>query len=195
MTVKPIIRMGNPTLRRIAEPIDDPTSPEIRDLVADMRESLKEVGGVGLAAPQIAVPKRLVIFEVPAERAEAEDGEAAEPVSSTVLVNPLITPLSDEIEMEWEGCLSVPGLRGLVPRHTHIRYTGLTLEGTPVDVEAKGFHARVVQHECDHLDGILYPQRMTDLRYLVYEEEVPAFMEGLKADAQEAGAEKEKADD
>lgn len=201
MTVKPIIKMGNPVLRRIATPIEDPTAPEIQALVADMQASLTEVGGVGLAAPQIAVSKRLVIFEVPAERAEAEDGDAAEPVGSTVLVNPVITPLSDEMELGWEGCLSVPGLRGLVPRHTHIRYTGLTLEGAPVEVEATGFHARVVQHECDHLEGILYPQRMTDLRYLVYEEEVPAFMEGLKVDAEQRAAEapetpkKEPADD
>jgi len=184
MTIQPIIKMGNPALRGIAEPISDPTAAEIAELVQDMRDSLTAVGGVGLAAPQIAVPKRLVIFEVPAERAESEDGEAAEEggVPSTILINPVIEPLNEEKALGWEGCLSVPGLRGLVPRYTHIRYSGLRLDGTKIECEAKGFHARVVQHECDHLDGILYPERMTNLRYLVYESEVPAFMEGLAAE-------------
>lgn len=187
MAVKPIIKMGNPVLRRIADSIDDPTSEEIRALVDDMKDSMAEVGGVGLAAPQIDVPLSLVIFDVPADRMRSEDGEgegASEALPPTVLINPQITPLDDEQILGWEGCLSVPGLRGLVPRYTHIRYTGLDLDGNAVDVEAKGFHARVVQHECDHLNGILYPERMTDLSYLVYESEMQAFMESFEASAE-----------
>ncbi|MEH6548216.1 MAG: peptide deformylase [Sneathiella sp.] len=185
MTVQSILKMGNPILRRVADPIEDPTSDEVRALVADMRDSLDSVGGVGLAAPQIGVPLALVIFEVPAERAQAADGEQAEGVASTVLINPVVEPLSDETALDWEGCLSVPGLRGVVPRHTHIRYSGLDLDGNKVSVEADGFHARVVQHECDHLHGILYPQRMTDMRYLVYEEEMEAFMDSLRGPAED----------
>ena len=184
MAVKPIVKMGNPVLRGIADSIDDPTSEEIRALVDDMKDSLAEVGGVGLAAPQIGVPLSLVIFEVPADRMQSEDGEGESPAVAlppTILVNPQITPMGDEQVLGWEGCLSVPGLRGLVPRYTHIRYTGLDLQGNEVDVEATGFHARVVQHECDHLIGILYPQRMTDLSYLVYESEMQAFMESFEA--------------
>lgn len=186
MTVQPILKMGNPILRRVADPIEDPTSDEVCALVADMRDSLAAVGGVGLAAPQIGVPLALVIFEVPAARAQAADGEEAEAVEATVLINPVIEPLSDETALDWEGCLSVPGLRGVVPRHTHIRYSGLDLEGSRISVEAEGFHARVVQHECDHLNGILYPQRMTDMRYLVYEEEMEAFMDSLRGPAEVA---------
>ncbi|MEH6526779.1 MAG: peptide deformylase [Sneathiella sp.] len=185
MTVQSILKMGNPILRRVADPIEDPTSDEVRALVADMRDSLKAVGGVGLAAPQIGVPLALVIFEVPAARAQAADGEEAEGVASTVLINPVVEPLSDETALDWEGCLSVPDLRGVVPRHTHIRYSGVDLDGNKVSVEADGFHARVVQHECDHLHGILYPQRMTDMRYLVYEEEMEAFMDSLRGPAED----------
>ena len=183
MAIKDILKMGNPLLREKAELLHPPFGDEIYQLVEDMRDSLKSVGGVGLAAPQIGVSKSLVIFEVPADRVEMEDGEIAEGVPSTVLINPKIEPLSDEVELGWEGCLSVPGLRGLVPRHTHIRYTGLALDGGAIDVEAYGFHARVVQHECDHLFGVLYPERMTDLRYLMYESEVNAFMENLRIEA------------
>ncbi len=179
MTIKPILKMGNPILRRIAEPVDDPQSDEIRNLVEEMNRSMEEVGGVGLAAPQIGISLQLVIYEVPAARMQSEDDETAMAIPPTILVNPVITPLSDEKDLGWEGCLSVPGLRGLVPRYTNIRYAGLTLEGQKVEVEATGFHARVVQHECDHLDGILYPERMTDLKFLVYETEMQAFMEGF----------------
>ena len=185
MTVQPILKMGNPILRQVADPIEDPTSDTVRTLVSDMRDSLAAVGGVGLAAPQIGVPLALVIFEVPAARAKAADGEEAEGVPSTVLINPVIEPLTDETALDWEGCLSVPGLRGVVPRYTRIRYSGLDLDGNKISAEAKGFHARVVQHECDHLHGILYPQRMTDMRYLVYEEEMKAFMESLRPPAEE----------
>ena len=193
MTVQAILKMGNPILRQVADPIEDPTSDDVRALVADMRDSLKAVGGVGLAAPQIGVPLALVIFEVPAERAQAADGEEADGVAATVLINPVIEPLTDETALDWEGCLSVPGLRGVVPRHTHIRYSGLDLDGNRISVEAQGFHARVVQHECDHLNGILYPQRMTDMRYLVYEEEMEAFMDSLRPPAEDgAGTEPEE---
>jgi peptide deformylase len=185
MTVQAILKMGNPILMQVAKPIENPTSDAIRALVSDMRESLATVGGVGLAAPQIGVSLALVIFEVPEERVTTADGEGAEAIPSTVLINPVIEPLSEEMALDWEGCLSVPGLRGVVPRHTHIRYSGLDLDGNKVSVEAKGFHARVVQHECDHLQGILYPQRMTDMRYLVYEEEMEAFMESLRPPAKE----------
>jgi|TARA_R110001606_G_scaffold3642_19_gene16510 peptide deformylase len=185
MAIRDILKMGNPLLREVAAPIHPPFGDEIEQLVADMQDSLAAVGGVGLAAPQIGVSKSLVIFEVPEERVQREDGEMAESVPATILINPVIEPLSDDIELGWEGCLSVPGLRGLVPRHTHIRYRGLGIDGGAIDVEARGFHARVVQHECDHLFGILYPERMTDMRYLVYESEVEAFMEGLRTSAAE----------
>lgn len=186
MAIRDILKMGNPILRLPAEPLTPPFGDEVYQLVEDMRESLEAVGGVGLAAPQIGISKSLVIFEVPAERVEMEEGDMAESVPSTVLINPKIEPLSDEIELGWEGCLSVPGMRGLVPRHTHIRYSGLGLNGKDISVEARGFHARVVQHECDHLFGILYPERMTDMRYLMYESEVQAFMEDLREKSEPA---------
>ncbi|MCF8467212.1 MAG: peptide deformylase [Sneathiella sp.] len=180
MAIREILKMGNPLLREPAALLHPPFGDEIYQLVEDMRASLKAVGGVGLAAPQIGVPKSLVLFEVPADRVEMEEGGVAEGIPSTILINPRIEPLSDEIELGWEGCLSVPGLRGLVPRYSHIRYRALGLDGGAIDVEARGFHARVVQHECDHLLGILYPERMADLRYLMYESEVQAFMAGLR---------------
>ncbi|TNE42531.1 MAG: peptide deformylase [Alphaproteobacteria bacterium] len=180
MAVRDILKMGNPLLRTAAAEVKNPASSEIAALLQDMRDSMAAAGGVGIAAPQIGISKQVVIFEVPQARVEKEDGDGARGVPSTVLINPKIEPLSDEIALGWEGCLSVPGLRGLVPRYTHIRYRGLDAEGGAIDVEAKGFHARVVQHECDHLLGILYPERMTDMRFLVYESEAKAFMEGLQ---------------
>jgi len=167
-----IARMGHPVLRRTADPVSDPTSQEIKNLVNDIIETMADAQGAGLAAPQVHVPLRLVIFHVPGARAMAEDGAAGTSVPLTVLINPIIEPLTDEKRLGWEGCLSVPGLRGAVPLHTAIRYTGLDAKGDPVDMEAQGFHARVVQHECDHLDGILYPQRMTDLSLLMFNEEM-----------------------
>jgi peptide deformylase len=169
MAILKIARMGHPVLRRQAEPVVDPTAPEVARLVADMAETLDDIGGAGLAAPQVHVPQRLVIFRVPAERTTGAEADA--PMPLTVLVNPVIEPLDETIELGWEGCLSVPGLRGAVPRHARIRYRAATPEGGTVDRVAEGFHARVVQHECDHLDGVLYPQRMTDLRLLVFAEE------------------------
>ncbi|WP_413208391.1 peptide deformylase [Rhodospirillum sp. A1_3_36] len=180
MALLKIARMGTPVLAGVAKPVADPTAPEIVRLVEDMRETLADSGGVGLAAPQVHVPLRLVIFHVPSSR--TGEGEGAIP--ETVLINPVITPLSagrpegegeagaDEMAEDWEGCLSLPGLTGRVPRHTHIRYDGVDLTGAPISREAKGFHARVVQHECDHLDGILYPMRMTDMAEFGFVEEM-----------------------
>ena len=170
MSILKIARMGHPVLRRIAEPVADPRHPEIRRLVADMIETLADVRGAGLAAPQVHVPLRLVIFTVPSERLSGRPDDTA--AGLTVLANPVIEPLPGSPELGWEGCLSVPGLRGAVPRHARIRYRGLDLTGERLEREVEGFHARVVQHECDHLDGILYPQRMTDHRLLVFLEEV-----------------------
>jgi peptide deformylase len=164
-----IARMGNPVLRRRAEPVADPAAPAVRTLVEDMLETMEDANGAGLAAPQVHVPLRVVVFHVPEARA-AREGE--EPVPLTVLINPEIEPLSPETAEGWEACLSVPGLAGVVPRFTHVRYRGLGLDGAPIEREARGFHARVVQHECDHLDGILYPQRMADLSLLVFADEM-----------------------
>ncbi len=174
MALLKIARMGHPVLRKPAEPVEDATAPSIHALVRDMAETLADAGGVGLAATQVHVPLRVVLFRVPKERArdsEAPEGSPDGPVPFTVLINPVITPLSDERESDWEACLSVPGLSGYVPRYRRIRYAGLDLRGHSIDREAAGFHARVVQHECDHLDGILYPQRMTDLTMLGFLEE------------------------
>lgn len=186
MAILKIARMGHPVLRRRAAPVADPTSPEIRHLVQDMLETMADAGGTGLAAPQVHVPLRLVVFFVAGRRAALEDGPledwplenwpgaagGREDVPLTVLVNPEIEPLTEATALGPEACLSVPGLVGQVPRLTRIRYRGLTLEGAPLEREAAGFHARVVQHECDHLDGLLYPQRMTDLSLLAFASEV-----------------------
>ena len=174
MAILKIARMGHPVLRRVADPVVDPTAPDVRRLVRDMLETLEDIGGVGLAAPQVHVSRRVVIFEVPAERAaRGSNGETPlEGVPMTVLINPVIEPLADDKELGWEACLSVPGLTGAVPRLTRIRYHGYGLQGERIDREASGFHARVVQHECDHLDGVLYPQRMTDLSLLSFAEEL-----------------------
>lgn len=169
MAVLKIARMGHPVLRRRAKTVADPTAPDIRALIRDMIETLDDIGGAGLAAPQVHVPLRVVIFQVPPERLTGKAGDSAQDL--TALVNPVIEPLGDEKEIGWEGCLSVPGLRGAVPRFVRIRYRGMTPEGTPIDRTVAGFHARVVQHECDHLDGILYPQRMADMRLLTFVEE------------------------
>jgi len=177
MAILKIARMGHPVLRRVADPVADAAALEIRRLVADMLETLEDIGGIGLAAPQVHVSRRVVIFEVPAERA-ARDGNGADPaagtggVPMTVLINPEIEPLADDKALGWEACLSVPGLTGAVPRWTRIRYRGFGIKGERIEREASGFHARVVQHECDHLDGILYPQRMTDLSLLAFAEEL-----------------------
>ncbi len=167
MAILKIARMGHPVLKCKADAVKDPTASEIQQLINDMRETMADAGGVGLAAPQVHVPLRLVIFEIPETRL-GEDHETTEELVSQVLINPIVTPLSEELTSGWEGCLSVPEVRGAVPRHTNIHYQGVDEKGTLIDREAHGFHARVVQHECDHLDGVLYPMRMTDLSSLHY---------------------------
>ena len=159
MTVREILKMGDPRLLRVAKPVEQFDTPEMRELIADMFETMKHANGAGLAAPQIGVDLQLVIYGYDSNPRYPE----APPVPRTVLINPVITPLGDEEVDGWEGCLSVPGLRGVVPRWERIRYTGVDELGHPIDREADGFHARVVQHECDHLIGRLYPTRMRDL--------------------------------
>ena len=203
MAILKIARLGHPVLGQVAAPIEDPGAPELGQLVADMLDTMEDAGGTGLAAPQVYVPRRLVIFFVSAGRAQreerraegpgsgenpaeaAEEGGEAEEVEEvplTVLINPVIevlvtpgvAPGGEEMVTSWESCLSVPGLAGRVPRHRAIRYSGIGLDGQEIAREARGFHARVVQHECDHLDGILYPQRMTDLSTLSFTSELGA---------------------
>ena len=186
MAILKIARMGHPVLRRPAEPVENPTSPEVRALVKDMVATMIDANGAGLAAPQIYESKRIVIFQAPASRATPgldEDEAYDHQAPLTVLINPEIEILGPEMEDGWEGCLSVPGMRGVVPRYTHIRYRGVGLDGNIIERVARGFHARVVQHECDHLDGILYPQRMADLSRLIFETEASHWM----APAQEDG--------
>lgn len=166
MAARPVLRMGHPVLRQVAAPVAQFDTAELRELVRDMDDTMRALDGAGIAAPQIGVSTRVVIFEVAANPRYPQ----AEPVPYTVLVNPTLEPLGDEREDGWEGCLSVPGLRGLVPRFRRLRYRGFDLEGRPIDRTVSGFHARVVQHEVDHLDGILYPMRITDLRNLGYED-------------------------
>ncbi len=159
MAIKQILRMGDPRLLQSAEPITNFGSRELRDLLADMRDTMHALNGVGLAAPQIGVGLRVVIFGVEKNPRYPD----AEEVPQTVLINPVISYLSDAMEEGWEGCLSVPGMRGQVPRYLQLRYQGRDENGTAIDRSVSGFHARVVQHECDHLDGILYPMRIRDL--------------------------------
>lgn len=170
MAVKTVLRMGDPRLRRVAEPVRAFDTPELHALIADMKDTMHAYQGAGLAAPQIGVSLRVAIFGVEATPRYPD----VEPVPFTVLINPEIEPLDDEIADGWEGCLSVPGMRGIVPRHLRIRYRGLDPLGRPIDRTVAGFHARVVQHECDHLDGILYPERMRDLGTLGFLEELNA---------------------
>lgn len=168
MAILKIAKMGHPVLRRPAEEVVDPTAPEIRRLAQDMLETMEDADGAGLAAPQVHVPLRVVIFHVPAGR----DEENPQSVPLSVLINPVVEPLTDEVKTDWEGCLSVPGMMGAVPRFTKVRYRAVSLEGEPIDRVAEGFHARVAQHECDHLDGILYPQQMDDLSLLMFSDQL-----------------------
>ncbi|AKQ57136.1 peptide deformylase [Bordetella hinzii] len=164
--IHPILKMGDPRLLRVAAPVEDFGSPALGQLIEDMFETMIHAKGVGLAAPQIGVDLQLVIFGF--ERNPRYPDAPAVP--QTVLCNPVITPLSDEMDEGWEGCLSVPGLRGLVPRYRHIRYQGMDPDGRAIDREASDFHARVVQHECDHLIGRLYPSRIRDFSQFGYTE-------------------------
>lgn len=166
MTVRALLKMGDPRLLAPAAPVTAFDTAELEALIADMFDTMTVSGGVGLAAPQIGVGLQVVVFGF--ERSERYPD--APPVPQTVLLNPVITPLDDVTEEGWEGCLSVPGLRGMVPRSVKIRYQGFDPQGQPIDRIAEGFHARVVQHECDHLLGVLYPMRIKDFRRFGYTE-------------------------
>jgi peptide deformylase len=166
MTVHRVLKMGDPRLFQKSEPVTEFDSPELQALIQDMFDTMAALNGAGLAAPQIGVLKRIVIFGVEANPRYPN----VEPVPTTVLINPEIEFLTAATEDGWEGCLSVPGMRGLVSRCTHLRYRGVDVHGNPFAREASGFHARVVQHECDHLDGILYPMRLKDMRLFGYED-------------------------
>jgi peptide deformylase len=159
MAIRDVLKMGDPRLLSIAEPVRAFATPELAALLGDMRDTMNDLNGAGLAAPQIGVGLRVVIFGMEAHPNHPEE----DPIPFTVLINPELTPLSEDMEEGWEGCLSVPGMRGLVPRYRHLRYTGFDPQGQPIDRTVSDFHARVVQHEVDHLDGILYPQRILDL--------------------------------
>ena len=160
MAVRPVLRMGDPLLLQVAKPVERFNTPELHSLLADMKDTMASLNGAGLAAPQIGVSLQVVIFGVGNNPRYPQ----AEEVPYTELINPVLEPLSDTMEEGWEGCLSVPGMRGLVPRHTNLRYRGFDPQGQPIDRTVSGFHARVVQHEVDHLLGILYPMRIQDLR-------------------------------
>ena len=182
MSLLKIAKMGNPVLHQIAKRVDDPSSSEIKAIVSDMLETLEDSEGIGLAAPQVHIPKRGVVFLVPESGVGmSEDDEVEEEEELTIMVNPEIEPLTDEKELDWEACLSVPNMMGCVPTHIKIRYSWIDLSGLRQERVAAGFHARAVQHECDHLDGILYPMRMHDLRLFGYSDEVKRNQELIKA--------------
>lgn len=158
--------MGDPRLLRVAQPVEAFDTPALHALIADMQDTMAALNGAGLAAPQIGVDLRVVIFGIEANPRYPQ----AETVPFTILLNPVLTPLGSEEEEGWEGCLSVPGMRGVVPRYSRLRYSGFDPLGNPIEREVNGFHARVVQHECDHLDGILYPMRVRDFRQFGFTE-------------------------
>ena len=166
MTIRRIAKMGHPVLRKPAAPVADPTDPEVARLAADMRDTLEHIDASGLAAPQVFDSRRVVVYRLRADRIPADAG--LEPVPWTAMVNPELTPLPGGTVMVWERCLSLPGLHGRVPRHARIGVRYLTLAGETVEREAVGSHAALLQHECDHLDGMLYPMRMTDLETLAF---------------------------
>jgi peptide deformylase len=159
MAIREVLKMGDPRLLAVAQPVGQFGTPELENLLTDMQDTMRNLNGAGLAAPQIGVGLRVVIFGFQ-ENPRYPDAES---VPFTVLINPQITPLGETLVEDWEGCLSVPGMRGLVPRYRELRYTGFDATGAPIDRTVKDFHARVVQHEVDHLDGILYPRRIRDL--------------------------------
>ena len=158
MAIQPVLRMGHPLLNQHAAEVKDFNTLELDSLIEDMLDTMRAEDGAGLAAPQIGISQRIVVFGFD----DNPRYKSAPAVPRTVLINPHIKPLDETMEEDWEGCLSVPGMRGLVPRYRRIEYSGFDAKGEPIRVEAAGFHARVVQHECDHLDGILYPQRIRD---------------------------------
>jgi len=173
MTILKIARMGHPVLRRRAEPVELPVRAVVRQLAMDMIDTMLDAPGIGLAAPQVHVGWRIIVYRVPPDRSTGVPGDT--PTEPQVLINPEIEPLDDTVKLAWEGCLSIPGLRGVVPRHARIRYRGYGLDGQPVEGIAAGTHARVIQHELDHLDGVLYLDRMTDLTKLSFTEEMRYF--------------------
>ena len=166
MPVREVLKMGHPLLRQVAAPVERFDTDELRALIADMDDTMRALSGAGLAAPQIGVGLRVVIFEVVSNPRYPQ----VQPVPYTVLINPVLTPIGAETDEGWEGCLSVPGMRGLVSRFRQLRYRGFDALGRRIDRTVHGFHARVVQHEVDHLDGILYPQRLSDLRQFGFED-------------------------
>lgn len=171
MAVRTVLRMGDARLWEVSRPVERFATPELRALLQDMRDTMHAKNGAGLAAPQIGVGLRVVIFGVPASTGSGQANSRypdAGSVPETVLINPVITPINEQTDLAWEGCLSVPGLRGEVERYSHIRYQGYDENGALIDRTVSGFHARVVQHECDHLDGILYPMRITDMTRFGY---------------------------
>jgi peptide deformylase len=168
MPVRPVLRMGDPRLLQVSRPVERFDRPELHALVADMKDTMRALNGAGLAAPQIGVDLQVVIFGVDANPRYPQ----AEAVPHTILINPELEPIGEELEEGWEGCLSVPGMRGLVPRYKHLRYRGVDLHGDPLDRTVSDFHARVVQHEVDHLLGILYPMRIEDMRNFGFTEEL-----------------------
>lgn len=168
MSVRDVLRMGDPRLLRIARPVERFDTPELHALIGDMQDTMAHLNGAGLAAPQIGVDLRVVIFGVTANPRYPD----VEEVPYTILINPELVPLGEEEEAGWEGCLSVPGMRGVVPRFTRLRYSGFDQYGQRIEREVADFHARVVQHECDHLDGILYPMRIRDFRLFGFTEEL-----------------------
>ena len=170
MAILKIARMGHPVLIQRCDPVADPGAPAIRRLVADMMETMEDAPGVGLAAPQVHVPLRLFVFRILGERSGADPDDIA--VGNSVLINPELELLSEQRVLSWEGCLSIPGLRAAVPRAPRVRYRGVDCDGNVVAREVSGFHGCVVQHEYDHLDGILYPMRMTDFRLFGFNEEL-----------------------
>ena len=184
MAIKPVLKMGDPVLFRVADPVSEFDTLQLHQLIEDMRDTMGSLNGAGIAAPQIGVSQRVVIFGVQtdpenskAEGSRSQQAEGsrypdADKVPETVLINPKIEVLSSQQAGMWEGCLSVPGMRGYVERPTQIRYTGMNQYGEPIDRTVDGFHAIVVQHECDHLDGILYPMRITDMTMFGFEEEI-----------------------
>jgi peptide deformylase len=181
MALLKIARMGHPVLTQKAEQVSDPGAPDIRRLVADMIETMLDAPGIGLAGPQVHVPLRIFVFHLPAER-------AGEKVAPQAVINPILEPVDDEIVLRWEGCLSIPGLRAAVPRFVRIRYSGVDCDGNPVGGVADGLHANVVQHEYDHLDGILYPMRVTDFRLFGFNEELTRFLPDPQTQPQEAAS-------
>jgi peptide deformylase len=177
-----VLRMGHPVLRRVAEPVLEFATDALHALIDDLWETMQAYRGIGLAAPQVGESRRIVVFGMESHPRDPE----IPPIPRTVLINPEIVPLDGATENGWEACLSVPGLRGLVPRYTRIRYAGFDATGARIEREVEGYHARVVQHECDHLDGILYPQRMADLASLGFEEELAAALTGLPDEGSES---------